>query len=62
MASDDSAPNEEIARRRSSPASSDKLARNVAAAFAFVFLGGILAAFTMLVVWGLVALYGLLFG
>ena len=44
------------------PAVSDKTARAVARGFAFVIVGAVFAALVMVLGWGLVALWGLLFG
>lgn len=44
------------------PAISPRVTKGIAAALALVIAGGFAIALTMLVVWGLVSLYGLLFG
>ena len=44
------------------PLLSERAMRGLADYFAFVIVGGFLAATTMLVVWGLVWLFELLFG
>ena len=44
------------------PAISPRTSKIIAGAFAVLIVGGLFVALAMLIGWGLVALYGLLFG